>query len=135
MKDHNEGQTSQILSFDISACELPPNFKKMLLAAVFVQLDVSCLVELPASSQFMTLTVVQEEAKPIQLNGPYGVVTFNDVPRDKFKGLWQISVDLTKMRSDPKLKELLDEKGFLDPGLFEDIQIMLDYKACVFHCT
>ena len=134
MKDH-EDLNNQVLIFDISACELPPHFKKMLLSAVFVQLHVSCLVELPASSQFMSLTVVQEETKPVQLNGPYGVVSFSDVSRDKFKGLWQISVDLRKMKDDPKLKELLDEKGFLDPGLFENIQILLDYKACVFNCT
>jgi hypothetical protein len=134
MKDH-DNQNSQTLNFDISVCELPPNFKKMLLAKVFVQLDVSCLVELPASSQFMTLTVVDEAKQQVQLNGPYGVVPFNDVPRDKFKGLWQIAFDLAKMKSDPKLKELLDKEGFLDPERFEDIQIMLDYKACVFNCT
>jgi len=134
MKNH-EDPNSQTLNFDISACELPPNLKKMLLAAVFVQLDVTCLVELPASSQFMTLTVVDEAKQPVQLKGPYGVVAFPDVPRDKFKGLWQISVDLPKMRSDPKLKELLDQDGFLDPERFEDLQIMLDYKACVFNCT
>jgi hypothetical protein len=132
MENHND-PNSQTLSFDISQCELPANLKKILLDKVFIQLDVSCLDTLPASSQFMGLTVVEQELQPIQLNGPYGSVTFPEV--EDFKGPWEISVDLTKMKSNPQLKELLDEGGFLDPDAFEDLQIMLDYKACVFGCT
>ncbi|MGH8531325.1 MAG: neuraminidase-like domain-containing protein [Gammaproteobacteria bacterium] len=134
MTNHDD-PNSQTLEFDITACELPANLKRMLLDVVFFQLDVSCLVALPASSQFMSLTVVEEPEQPIQLNGPYGVVTFVDVPQDKFKGTWKLTVDLTKMRSDPNLRELLDDEGFLDPELFEDLEIMFEYKACVFNCT
>ena len=132
MENHND-PNSQTLKFDISTCELPANLKKMLLDTVFFQLDVTCLVALPASSQFMSLTVVEQPEQPVQLNGPYGVVTFQDV--ENFKGPWEISVDLAKMKSNPQLKELLDDEGFLDPERFEDLQIMLDYKACVFNCT
>ena len=131
MENHDD-PNSQTLKFDISTCELPANLKKMLLDTVFFQLDVTCLDALPGSSQFMNLTVVEEPKQPVPLNGPYGAVTFPDV--EDFKGPWEITVDLTKMRSNPQLKELLDEKGFLDPDRFEDLQIMLDYKACVFNC-
>ena len=132
--DNHEDPARQTLEFDISNCELPANLKRILLTKVFFQVDVSCPVGLPASSQFTSLTVVDEPEQPVQLKGPYGDVTFQDVSQDKFKGTWRISVDLVKMKSNPQLKELLQD-GFLDPTRFEDIQIVLDYKACVFNCT
>lgn len=133
MTDH-EDPNQQILTIQIDDFILPPNVKSTLLNMVYFQLDILSGVELPATSEFMTLTVVDEPAQKIPLAGRYGKVAFNELKQEKYFGEWQIKVDLLKMKNDQKLKHLLVD-GFLDPNVFENLEIILEYKACVFKCV
>jgi hypothetical protein len=134
MTNHDD-PNKQVLEFYISPADLPPNFKRFILDAVDFQMTIAWGLTMPASSQFMNLIVVEQELKPVTLEGIYGRVKYEPpLAQNGFDGAWQIEVQLNKMKSNQQLKQLLTEEGFLDPDAFEDIVIVLEYKACAFNC-
>jgi hypothetical protein len=45
-----------------------------------------------------------------------------------------LTVDLAAMRANPQLSLLLFD-GFLDPEVFRDVALILEYQACAFLCS
>jgi hypothetical protein len=124
----------QVLTFDISSSSLPPNFKRFVLDAVDFRLVVSG-VEMPAKSEFMSLQIMEAASKQIKLEGVYGTLKLAPpLKQQQFEGAWQLVVHLDKMKTNDKLKQLLTE-GFLDPDAFEDLRLVIEYRACAFNCT
>ncbi len=130
MSEHPDPD-SQTLQIPIAAGVIPPNLNDVELQSVHLKLDVAEGYTLPASSEFLMLKIVDRDAVPVPFSESLGAVNDLSIPYDDFIGEWQIVVDLAAMREDPELHLLLSD-GFLNPEAFLNLEMILEYTACVF---
>ena len=130
-----ENPDIQSMTFPVTPTRVPANLKRVLLKAVDLSLTVPEGFQMPADSQFLSLTVGAQAPRQVGLQGVYGHLEVNPpVPRNEFVDNWILTVDLAAMRTNPQLSLLLFD-GFLDPEVFRDAALILEYQACAFLCS
>ncbi len=131
MSNQVAGATTQTLSFPIAPNQLNA-YQSVSLTGVLFLVETAEGMSMPATSQFMSLTIGSQTAKPISNAGAIGTISGLSVAPADFMATWELTFNLTAMKADPTLSLLLTN-GFIDPTKLRGVEMIMQYSATVFH--
>jgi hypothetical protein len=129
INDHSDSQ-KQTFNFPINAQALT-RFDNLQLTEVVIHLITAEGISLPASSQFITLTIVSQAASAINNVYNIGQVTGLTFNVSQIEGDWQLAFDLETMKSNANLAPLLKD-GFIDADELLGVEMTYLYNGKIF---
>jgi hypothetical protein len=123
--------TSQSLTFPIAPNQLNA-YKTVSLTGVLFLVETAEGMTMPVTSQFMNLTIGSQTAKPVSNAGAIGTLAGLSLAPADFMTNWVLEFNLTAMKADPNLSQLLTN-GFIDPTKLLGVEMIMQYSATVFN--
>ncbi|MGL4597250.1 MAG: neuraminidase-like domain-containing protein, partial [Bacteroidia bacterium] len=123
--------TTQSLSFPIAPNQLNA-YQSVSLTGVLFLVETAEGITLPVTSQFMSLTIGSQTAKPVSNAKAIGTISQLSLAPEDFMSTWVLTFDLTAMKADSNLSQLLTN-GFIDPTKLLGVEMIMQYSATVFH--